>query len=261
MKGLYAALWTEILKVRRSKLLWISFVAFSLTGIIIGLMVLVSENPQLAGQSAIVGAKASLFKAEWPSYFELLTEIILTLGTIGFGIVSSWIFGREYSDRVIQDLLALPVPRSTIVLSKFIIIFFWNLLLSLTLFISGLLAGLIVNIADWSVGTACHYFIVFMGASLLTAILCPPVALIASYGRGYLPPIGFVLFTLIITQLIFVGIPIITPYVPWAVPALYSGIAGQDSPRPELISYLILASTCLVGLIGTVSMWCFADQN
>jgi ABC-2 type transport system permease protein len=96
MKGLYAALWAEILKVRRSKLLWISFLAFSLIGVIMGLTVLVSEYPQLAGQSAIVDAKASLFKAEWPSYFELLIEIILTLGTIGFGIVSSWIFGRDF---------------------------------------------------------------------------------------------------------------------------------------------------------------------
>ncbi|WP_394697887.1 ABC transporter permease [uncultured Methanomethylovorans sp.] len=57
------------------------------------------------------------------SKFKLSTEIILTLGTIGFGIISSWIFGREYSDRVIQDLLALPVPRSTIVLSNFVVIF------------------------------------------------------------------------------------------------------------------------------------------
>ncbi|MGE5557249.1 MAG: hypothetical protein ACM3WV_01415 [Bacillota bacterium] len=31
----------------------------------------------------------------------------------------------------------------------------------------------------------------FAGTSLLTLLLCTPVAFFASYGRGYLPPMGF----------------------------------------------------------------------
>jgi ABC-type transport system involved in multi-copper enzyme maturation permease subunit len=48
---------------------------------------------------------------------ETMQEIV-----IGFAFVTSWVFGREYSDRTVKDLLALPAPRSSIVLSKFIVV-------------------------------------------------------------------------------------------------------------------------------------------
>ncbi|MGZ7067305.1 MAG: ABC transporter permease [Methanobacterium sp.] len=261
MKGLYAATWAESLKFRKSKMPIITLVVFSGIAIMMGLMVFISRYPELAANSAAVSAKASMFNDNWSSYFQLLIQIILSLGTIGFGFVSSWIFGREYTDRVIKDILALPVNRLTIVSSKFIIIFLWSILLSLTLFISGLIAGFIVNIAGWSTEIAIHYFIIFIGTSFLTILISTPVAFIASFSRGYLAPIGYVLATLIITNLVVLGTPVITPYVPWAIPALISGLVGPNLPSPGIISYIALISTCIFGLVSTLLWWRFADQT
>jgi ABC-2 type transport system permease protein len=261
MKGLYAALWAESLKVRRSKMLWITLLAFAFVAVMMGLMVLVSRYPVLAGQSTMVSAKASMFQDNWPFYLKLLIQIILSLGTIGFGIVSSWVFGREYIDRVATDLLALPIHRSTLVLSKFIIVLIWSFLLSFTIFVFGLLTGLAVNIPGWSVEITYPYFILFVETSLLTIMLCTPVAFIASFSRGYLAPIGYVISTLIITNIVVLGIPIISSYVPWAIPALITGVVGPDLPSPGVASYIILASTSILGLIGTVAWWRFADQT
>lgn len=261
MKGLYAALWAESLKVKRSKMLWITILSFSFVAVMMGLMVLVSRYPVLAGQSAMVGAKTSMFQDNWPFYLTLLIQMILSLGTIGFGIVSGWVFGREYIDRVVTDLLALPIHRSTIVLSKFIIIVIWSFLLSLTIFVFGILTGLAVNIPGWSVETTYHYFILFVETSLLTILLCTPVAFIASFSRGYLAPIGYVISTLILTNMVVLGIPIIAPYFPWAIPALISGVVGPNLPHPDVFSYIILASTSILGLIATLAWWRFADQT
>lgn len=261
MKGLYVSIWAETLKVRRSKMLIITLLAFAGIAIMLGLMILVTRNPELAANSAMVSAKASMFKDDWSSYFDLFIMMTLTLGTIGFGIVTSWVFGREYSDNVIKDLLALPVNRFTIVLSKFITVILWSFLLSLTLFVCGLLTGFTVNIANWSVEIAYNSFIIFMVTSFLTMLLCTPVAFVASFSRGYLAPFGFVIATLVITQIIFVGIPGITLYFPWAIPALYSGVSGPGAPNPGLVSYTILISTIILGFIGTVSWWRFADQT
>lgn len=261
MKGIYAATWAEILKVRKSKMLLITLLAFSGIAIMMGLMVLVTRNPELASSSAMVSAKSSMIKDDWASYFSLFIMLILTLGTIGFGTVTAWVFGREYSDNVVKDLLALPVNRFTIVSSKFITIMLWCFLLSLALFICGLLTGFAVNIANWSVEIAYHFFTVFIMTSFFTILLCTPVAFIASFSRGYLAPFGFVVATLVITQIIFVGIPGITLYFPWAVPALYSGVSGPGAPDPGLISYIILTSTIILGFIGTAGWWRFADQT
>jgi len=48
------------------------------------------------------------------------------VGLIGFAFVTGWVFGREYSDRTVKDLLALPTPRLSIVLSKFIVVAIWR---------------------------------------------------------------------------------------------------------------------------------------
>jgi ABC-2 type transport system permease protein len=72
---------------------------------------------------------------------------------------------------------------------------------------------------------------------------------------------GFVIFTLIITQLVFVGIPGITPYFPWAIPAICSGVIGPEIPPPGAVSYIILGFTSVLGLFGTAAWWRFADQT
>lgn len=261
MNGLYEATWTELLKVKKSRMLILTLIGFSGIALMMGIMVFISKHPELAANSAAASAKASMFKAEWPSYFQLLIQIILSLGTIGFGFVSSWIFGREYTDHAVKDILSLPVNRLTIVSSKFIIILLWSLLLSLTLFVSGVIAGFIVDIPHWSTEIAGNYFITFMKTAFLTVLLCTPVAFIASFSRGYLAPLAYVIFTLILTNLVVIGTPAIAPYIPWAIPALISGLVGPNLPNPGMPSLIVLVSTCIFGLAGTFLWWRFADQN
>jgi ABC-2 type transport system permease protein len=92
-------------------------------------------------------------------------------------------------------------------------------------------------------------------------LLCAPVAFVASLGRGYLLPIGFVLLTLIMTNLVAVGAPDFAPYFPWAFPALISGVAGQAVPHPNAGSAIIFIATVIAGYAGTVLWWRYADQT
>ncbi len=48
-------------------------------------------------------------------------------------------------------------------------------------------------------------------------------------------------------------------YFPWAVPALYAGLAGRENL--ELASYLLVFLMGLAGMAGTYLWWKFADQN
>ncbi len=262
MNGLSASVWAESLKVRKSKMFIITIVFFAFIASMMGLMMYVVQHPEIAGRSAAMSAKMSILgNGDWPSFFNLLIQVILSLGPIGFGMVTSWVFGREYADHVIKDLLALPVSRTTIVISKFIITVIWCILLTLTLFFVGLLIGLAIHIPGWSFASVKESFIVFINSSILTLLLCTPVAFFACLSRGYLLPVGFAIFTLILTNFVAIGLPNIMPYFPWAVPALYTGIAGKELPQAGAISYLILVLTCILGFIGTVAWWRFADQK
>ena len=262
MKGFYAALITEAIKAVKSKMLWISVMFFAFIAIMMGLLMLVAKHPEIAENSAIISTKASLVsKADWPTYMALLLQMALVLGMLGSGIVTIWIFGREYSDRVIKDILALPVSRFNIVLAKSIITFIWSVLLVIVLYLTATLMGIIVKLDGWTSQIFIQTTKYFTEASLLTILLFTPVSLITSISRGYLLPIGFIILIMIVTQLVGVGLTFLMPYFPWAIPAIIAGVAGPGNPEANLFSWIILTITILLGFAGTALWWRFADQH
>jgi ABC-2 type transport system permease protein len=263
MKNIFSTIWAEYLKIRRSKMLWATVLAFLFLPSMMGVLIFVIKNPEMAHKFGMVGTKAAMLRfgeANWSTYFGLLIQIIAGVGLLAFGFITSWVFGREYSDRTAKDLLALPVSRSLIVLSKLFIAAIWCFLLSFILFAFGLVIGGMIHLSGWSNEIVFQNAHIFFIASFLTILLCTPVAFFASYGHGYLPPIGFVILTLILVQ--FVGLVSLGPYFPWAIPLLYAtAAAGDQSVQLGIISYVILFLASILGLIGTLAWWRFADQS
>lgn len=261
MKGFCVALWSEFLKLKRSKIFITLLLLFVFIGLMMGLLMFMVKHPELAAKSASVATKASIVrKADWLSYFALMIQASLSIGVIGFGTAAAWIFGREYADRTIKDLLSLPVSRPVIVTAKFCLTALWCTLLMAALYGSGILTGLLIGLDGWDNSLFIQHTSIYFLSSLLTLVLVTPVAFFASFSRGYLPPIGFTMLTLILTNFLAIGIPGITPYFPWAIPALVSGVAGQGLPNAGLISAIILTGTSLAGLLGTIAWWRYADQ-
>ena len=260
MTGIQAAFWAEILKVRKSRMFGISILAALFMAGMIGFLMFISKNPELAAKMGLMGTKSSIVKnVDWPSYLGLLVEMISALGLLGFGFIASWVFGREYSDRTVKDLLALPIPRSSIVVSKFLVIAIWSALLAFLLLVFSLVVGYMIGLSGWTGAIAIQNVYAYAVAAFLTILLCTPVAFFASYGRGYLPPIGFILLTLIMGQ--FIVALSIGQYFPWAVPGLYGVAASTGGTPPGAVSYVILVLTSIVGLALTFAWWRYADQS
>jgi len=260
MTGILTAIWAENLKVRKSKMLWLSIIAALFMAAMMGFLMFIAKNPELAGKMGLLGTKSSIMQnADWPAYIGLLAQVISALGLIGFGFLASWIFGREYSDRTVKDLLALPLPRSYIVISKFIVMAVWGMLLSLILLTAALVIGWLVGLTGGSNDIIINGVYAFIITALMTLLLTSPVAFFASYGRGYLPPMGFVILTLLMGQFsVAVGLE---PYVPWAIPGSYSVAVITGGAQLGAISYIILVLTCLIGLAATLAWWRYADQH
>ena len=257
-----AALWMELLKVRKTRIFPISICFFIFIGIMMGFLMFVSQHPEIANRSATISAKTSFLPgSDWTAFYDLLIQIILTVGVIGSGIITSWGFGREFSDRAIKDLLALPVSRSTIVLSKLIVLFAWNIILSITVLVAALFTGLLVQLPGWTEGALFPFLVNYIVCTILNSLLITPVAFVASAGRGYMLPISFVILIMILTQMLFVSLPWISFWFPWALPALFSGVAGEAIPAPGFISYFIYGITVLGGLFGTIAWWRYADHK
>ncbi len=125
-----------------------------------------------------------------------------TIRALLFTLVTTWVFGREFSDHTTKELLALPTPRAAIVGAKFVVVGFWAAGLTALVFALGLLVGAAIGLPGWSralVWRAAGNLIVTAG---LTIALMSPVALLASAGRGYLPPLGWAFLTLFLAQIL-----------------------------------------------------------
>jgi len=260
MKDLVLAISTEILKAKKSKLLLIVCIVFMFIPTMMALLFYVAKDPELMSKMGLIGTKADMFgHGDWKSYMDLILQIIAVLGLIGFGFVTSWIFGREYVDRTINDLLAMPVSRSKIVLAKLFLVFFICLLLSVLLYLIGIAMGHLANISGWSKQIIIDYTNKYIIIAFLTIILSTPVAFFASFGKGYMLPLGFIIFTIILAQI--AGVIGLGPYFPWAVPGVYSVPEPTEGLFLSKASYIIVFVTSFAGLFGTVAWWKYADQK
>lgn len=259
MNNLLTAFWIENLKVRKSKMIWVTLAAFTVAPLMGGFFMFILKNPGLAERSGLVGDKAQILgEANWPTYFSMLAQIIAVGGILVLGFVTSWVFGRESTDRTLKDLLALPYRRTTIAAAKFLTVFFTTLLLSVHVTVLGILIGFFIGLPGWSASGLIDGLILLLVTTLLTIVLSTPAAFVACWGKGYLAPLGFVIFMVVVAQVVAaIGYG---QYFPWAVPALFSGIAG-DEPTLPWSSLLLVLVTSLAGVGAAFSWWLWADHQ
>lgn len=260
MKNIRIAFIAECIKMRRSKIFWVTIGLFIFIPTMMGLLMLVAQHPEIAKKLGIVGTKAELFgENNWYGFLMMMNQLVATVGLIGFGFVTAWVFGREYIERTVTNILVLPVSREAIVIAKLVVVIAWCLMLVLVLLGAGLLMGKAINIPDWSVQVFSAFVRKYVLISVLTILLNTIVAFFASYGKGIILPLAFVIFILIMSQ--FVALVGWGPYFPWAIPGVLSVPEGTEGMKIFFGSYLIVLITSLAGFFATIFWWRYADQK
>lgn len=260
MNGFISALWAEALKARRSKVSLLTVTAVSMLPAAAGLFTVILKNPERAREMGLLGAKAELAMgtADWPTFFYVLVIGTAAGGAILLAFIAAWVFGREFSDHTAKELLALPTPRVVIVGAKFVLIGLWTFGLALWIYLLGVGIGRVVGIPGGSLELAWTSFGTLMLAVLLNCLLMPWVALFASIGRGYLPPLGWAILALALAQILTaLGW---ADWFPWAIPALVGELAGPNAEPVAIHSFVLVLLTFIAGVAATLAWWRSADQ-
>ncbi len=261
MNTFSSAFYAESLKAFRSKVPLLTMIGFLIAPLVGGLFMIILKDPEAAKSMGLISTKAQLTAgtADWPTFFNFLAQAVAVGGAIVFAIATTWVFGREFSDRTVKELLSLPTSREVIVGAKFTVIAIWTLFLTVLSFAFGLLVGNAVDIPGWSTELFRSAAVDIIGAGVMTIMLLPFVAFLASIGRGFMPAFGWTIFTVAIAQITAVlgwgG------WIPWAVPALFSGAAGPRSEFLGIHSYMIVFLASLLGTLITFYWWRNADQT
>jgi ABC-2 type transport system permease protein len=256
MNTLPDTLWIETRKAIRSRMPLFTTLGYMIMPLATAFMIFVSKNPQLAQKLGLISAKASLLggTADWPGYLKLMNEATAAGGFFLFCLITSWVFGREFVDGTVKDLLAVPVSRWSILMAKFLVVAGWSALITLVVTAVAFVMGAVIGLPQGSTSVILQGSGVLAVSACLTLLIVLPFAFLASLGRGYLLPLGMAVLAMILANLS--GVAGWGDYFPWAVPGLYA----QGSALAP-VSFGIVVVTGLLGVLATYVWWKFADQN
>jgi ABC-2 type transport system permease protein len=258
MDNLSDMLWIESRKAVRSRMpLWTGLGSLFMP-LGIAFLMFVSKNPEISQKLGLVSAKADLIAyaaTDWPTYLGMFGQLIAAGGFILLILIISWMFGREFADGTLKDMLAVPVRRASILLAKFIVVTIWSFALTIVILIAGLVMGALIKLPGGSLGVISRGSLLVIITGCLAIAVGLPFALFASLGRGYLLPVGLAVLTLMMTNL--VAIVGWGEYFPWAVPGLFV----QGKTALTAVSYWIVFLTALAGMLATYLWWMRADQS
>ena len=251
---------TEFLKLRRSKVTWLSLAALSMGQLGMALMMWIVRDPGRAAQLGLLGAKANLsgLTATWPAYSGILTLLVGMGGMLLLPFIVAYLFGREYTDGTAKSLLALPVGRHQFAFAKLVVAAVWWAVLVVAVIAEAFALGLVLGLPDFSMALAVQAVRDALVAAAIAYLLAPVVAWIALLGRGYMPPLGFALAMLALGQVFSkTGW---AAWFPWSIIPLWIGSVGQRATALAPGSLVVVALMFLAGVAAVIAQLRYADN-
>jgi ABC-2 type transport system permease protein len=252
---------TEFLKLRRSKVTWLTLLAFSLVPVAGGLFMWILREPGRAAKLGLLGTKANFagLEATWAGYFGMLVQAVGIVGMLLLSVIASYLFGREYSERTAKNMLALPIGRPWCVAAKLVVALAWFAAIIGFCLAEAFAIGSALGLPGLSTRIAARGVRETLLAAGISFLLVPVTAWIATLGKGYLPPLGFAILTLVMGNIL--GATGWGKWFPWSIVPLFAGTAG---PRAETLapgSLIVVALTFIAGVAMTVAQLRWADNT
>ena len=242
-----AALAVEALKLRRAS------APRAAALVVVGVVPALAAGFRAATRSDVDGPLAAkiapmLVGTGWDGLLGFVGQILSVGMLLATGVVVTWSFGREFTDGTFGSLFALPTSRRAVATAKAATLVAWGAGVAAAAVGLALVLGLAIGLgvpdgAAWAhAGRA-------LTIGLLTVALALPFGYAASALRGYLPGIGVLLGTVVLTQVL--SVTGVGAWFPYAAPGMWSGMGGAEVAATVTPAQLLLALP--VGALGAAA--------
>jgi ABC-2 type transport system permease protein len=250
------AITVELRKLRKSPVVWTTT---ALLATLMPAMALGFYQVGVNGGAGAVAAKAQAFLIQegWPGYLSGVAQIAAVAMFLGSGIVVTWVFGREHTDKTFAALFAMPVSRGEIALGKLAVLSAWTVIVSFLATAVGVCLGVVAGIGPVASGEIAGHVWRLFAVCISASLVALPVGYVASVGRGYLPAIGALIIAIAVAQAaVLFGTG---QWFPFAVPGLMAVAGAEGVPSLSVPNLLVLPTTIATGAALTVRWWHVAE--
>ncbi|KZE80789.1 bacitracin ABC transporter permease [Paenibacillus elgii] len=231
-------LYTELIKLKRAKMFMVSLLGAVSAPIMmfLALLNMKSKKPETPIEFEVAFMNTNMY-------------VILLVGTLLYGVITAYLFHREYAEDTLKNLLTIPVSRVSLIVSKLILLFLWIMVLTLTIWLLTLILGLIGQFEGLTVALLFQSLKQFVIGGALLFLLCTPTMLITFLFKNYVPTI---IFTAMITMAnVVLSESEYKALFPWS--ASYVIANGDFIPQyPPAFSYAVILAASLIGLAATI---------
>ncbi len=192
----------------------------------------------------------------WSVFLRMGTQNMSTwYGILLFGLLTAFIFGREYAEGVAPNALTVPMRREFFVLAKLVILAAWIFALAvLSVIAQGVWASALGHTGfDWS--SVWPAFGDTFQVALLIYCTLPAVAFVAVASRGVFAPMIF--SALGFSAGMIGSVAGWREWLPWAMPAAIGGsflepLGASVSVSLGIGSWVIAAGVFVLGLLALI---------
>lgn len=239
-------LYTELLKLKRSKMFLISLFG----AIVAPFIVVIASIIHLESNES---TSPILFTE---LFYQTNLYTVVVIGVPLYGVVTSYLFTREYLEDTLKNLLTIPVSRTKYIISKLVILLMWIMVLTMVAWGLTLLMGIMGQFKGLSLSLMKESIAHFIIGGCLLFILSGPVILISLVTRNYVPTI---IFTIVITLInVMSGNSEHRGLFPWAAAGDIANNTLLPTYPPEY-SYMMIVVTASIGFVLTFTFFKKAD--
>ncbi|MEI4804499.1 ABC transporter permease [Bacillus sp. FJAT-51639] len=232
-------LYTELLKLKRSNMFLISMIGAAVAPFMIVLAFYIEMK-----------TKPSVTPASFDALFlNVNMYTILFMGVLLYGVVTAYLFNREYTENTLKNLLTIPVSRFNFIMSKFALLFIWIMILTIVAWGLTLLLGLLGGFPGLSIPLSFQFLVKFLLGGVFLFILSSPIVLLTLVMKTYVPPI---ILTIVVAMVnVLTASSEHKDLFPWTAALDIVNNELQPTYPPEY-SYVAIVATAISGFLATL---------
>lgn len=228
----------EILKLKRSNMFFISLIGAAVAPL---MWLITHYSYSLQHPEAIMTYEKA--------FGDINMFITLLIGTLLYGVITSFVFNREYTENTLKTILVIPLSRNKLILSKCILLCGWILILSVFAWGLTLLFSLFFTFKGFSISILAISLQTYLLSGFLMFLLMTPVMFVALVYKNFVPTIVFtiavVMFNVLVANSDYISL------FPWS--AVFAITSGDEAlVYPVTFSYISIGITTLLGFVSCI---------